>query len=216
MSYYTNADWALVPWYERRTPDYYLDYSTYTLRPLTPPSFPTAIKDADAYERDQRRRDQEFLEWQEKMATTPGILETPGPPPKPQVIETKFAIMWRTGGAKISAFKERLGAKKQAAQDKYGKAAFACERVYWRKLTAYRQSKWPHLLQLLRNMLLMMLLFAALAYVGMEEWRRWAEKAQEPRDLTYELVPRYRAWSVSKPRCDCNCPCDVSCPTTLG
>lgn len=202
---------APVPRYERRDPYYYLDYSTYTLYPLTPLSFPTNSSESDAHakEREQQRRDEEFLEWQGHMATTPGIIETPNPSRKPQVIETKFAIMWRSGGAKISAFKEWLGAKKQGAQDKYGEVAFACEGVYWRKLSAYRQSKWPHLLRMLRNLLLMMLALAVLAYIGAEEWRRWAEKA------TYVPVPQYRVWSVSKPQCDCNCPCDLSCPTTF-
>ncbi|KAI0142601.1 hypothetical protein F4776DRAFT_515013 [Hypoxylon sp. NC0597] len=210
MVRYTNTNFgasALVPWYERRTPAYHLDYSTYTLYPLTPLSFPTFSPEADAYERDQRRRDEEFLEWQAKMANTPGIIDTPDSSPKPQVIETKFAVMWRSGGAKISAFKEWLGAKKQGAQDKYREVALACDRVYWLKLKAYQKSGWPQLLRLLRNLLLLLFLLAVLALIGVEKWSRWAARAQEPRDLIYVLVPQYRMWSVSKPRCDCNCDC---------
>ncbi|KAI0843274.1 hypothetical protein F5Y06DRAFT_254476 [Hypoxylon sp. FL0890] len=176
---------------------------------------PLAVMAHEAWEKEQARREAEFLEWQSYMARTPGLPETPAAP-KPEYVETEFCKSCRSAGAKILGVKGWIGEKKEALVTKYKEVAFKCERVYWLNLTTYRQSKWPHLLRMIWYLFLMMLALALVAYTAKLKMEQWAEEAAQPQNFAYELVPQYRSWSVSKPRCECHCPCDVSCPTTFG
>ncbi|KAI1408179.1 hypothetical protein F5Y13DRAFT_194641 [Hypoxylon sp. FL1857] len=201
-----------VPWYERG--DTFCHCDTPLPPPWPPVPFPTPPTSKETYEEEQRRLDEEFFAWHDRMARTPVIFPTPElHAPSQQVAETKFAQMWHRAS---TAPKSWMGTLKKTLKYEYARVAFACERVYWLKLTAYRQSKWPHLLRMLRYFVLMLLALALVAYTAKLKMAEWAEEAAQAREVTYVLVPRYSVRSVTKPRCEYNCPCDVSCPTTFG
>ncbi|KAI1139494.1 hypothetical protein F5Y05DRAFT_411684 [Hypoxylon sp. FL0543] len=233
MAYYANnmvpvtpTFRTIDPWYDRRQPSAYGDITPLQPARYSPSPFPipAALTAHEVWVREQARRDAEFDEFQSYMARTPGL---PDPAPssttttttteKPEYVKTKFAKACRAAYAKVVGAKRWLGGKKKVGTDKYKGVAFACQRLYWLKMTAYRQSKWPHLLRVLWYLLLAVLALALLAYTAKLKMAQWEDEAAQPRDIEYVLVPRFRAWSVSKPRCEpCHCPCDVSCLTPFG
>ncbi|KAI1461128.1 hypothetical protein F4805DRAFT_314076 [Annulohypoxylon moriforme] len=217
---------AQIPWHHRRTSPHHRPFGAFaSSRPYTPAHLALTTFNAQAvseYEREEARKQAEWLEWQGRIATTGG-------PPTPtdhvgpnnngnNGTNRGCMTTWRETGIFGKArvlypfflrlvvffvgwFATLVGAWKWCSR-KY-------ERWYWLRLTAYRQSRWPYVFRRVRNwtlVLLCVVLVAVYVKLRIDDYR--AATATKP-VVVYRQLSEYQIWSVTPPRCSREC-CDPS------
>lgn len=197
-----------IPWHMRRNNPTHRPFAAFASSKPTPP--PRYAFSTPREELDEQRSEALFRERQRQLARMPGApLERRHRPSsrknKKDALADKgprwVVEKWRGSVNAISGAardtRTRVVGLGQAAQAKYRELAFAWERWYWLHLTAYRQSAWPSILRLVRNLVLLLLALALVLWIGKLKLEEMRSNRVE---TYYVLVPNYRSWSVSKPR----------------
>ncbi|KAI1449523.1 hypothetical protein F5Y02DRAFT_414036 [Annulohypoxylon stygium] len=199
-----------IPWHQRTHSPHYRPLASFSgSRPkgFTRTSLAYASSSGLPYsDPEEERKQAEWLEWQGRIATSPG---TPLRPARPAPARPSGGRSWRSIGIygiilpcllrihAVLIFWASFGPSiKQKCATKYAYYANALDRFYWLRLTAYRQSRWPATFREIRywiKVLLIAMLAMAFVKLKYDEWR----DAQPENPIVYRTGRPY-IWSVTR------------------
>ncbi|KAI2771814.1 hypothetical protein F4815DRAFT_488697, partial [Daldinia loculata] len=103
--------------------------------------------------------------------------------------------------ARVRGWKDWAVQTREQVKQDYARVAFAVERKYWLALTEYRKSPWPNTLRQLWYLLLMLMGLMLVVWVGWLKMLAVMEERGRERQVYLRVVPEYKVWSVTRPRC---------------
>ncbi|KAI0884709.1 uncharacterized protein GGS22DRAFT_164166 [Annulohypoxylon maeteangense] len=216
-SYRANRARAHTPWYQRSASAHHRPLGAFAdTQPYTP-AHSFNPKAEGEYEREEARKQAEWLEWQGHLATTGG-------PPTASLARARVAggdgiesiglcgVVQKWYLAMMVVIMAWLAAFDEVKQ----KYAVIFDRWYWLRLTAYRQSRWPCTFRDIRHWIKILLIVAFVTFVAKSGWDERRALARDEPSVVYRPLREYQIWSVTKPKCSVQCRALCDAPWERG